>query len=70
MYADDTTLYCNVNQNITAEVINGELIKVNQWLRANKLSFNVTKTKFMVFHMHNKLSHTLIYKLMAIKSNV
>ena len=31
MYADDTTLYCNVNQNITAEVINGELLKINQW---------------------------------------
>ena len=54
MYADDTTLYCNVNQNITAEVINGELLKINQWLGANKLSLNVTKTKFMVFHMHNK----------------
>ena len=56
MYADDTTPYCNVNQNITAQVINGELLKINQWLGANKLSLNVTKTKFMVFHtcMHNK----------------
>ena len=54
MYADDTTLYCNVNQNITAGVINGELLKINQWLGANKLSLNVTKTKFMFFHMHNK----------------
>ena len=24
MYADDTTLYCNINRNITAEVIKGE----------------------------------------------
>ena len=54
MYADDATLYCNVNQNITAEVINGELLRINQWLGANKLSLNITKTKFMVFHMHNK----------------
>ena len=54
MYADDTTLYCNVNQNITAEVINGELLKITQWLGANKLSLNITKTKFMVFHTHNK----------------
>ena len=29
MYADDTTLYCNVNQIRTAEVINGELLKIN-----------------------------------------
>ena len=54
MYADDTTLYCNVNQNITAEVINGELLKITQWLGANKLSLIVTNTKFMVFHVHNK----------------
>ena len=54
MYADDTTLYCNVNQIITAEVLNGELLKINQWLGANKLSLKVTKTKFMVFHKHNK----------------
>ena len=40
----NTTLYCNVNQNITAEVINGEFLKINQWLGANKLSLNVTKT--------------------------
>ena len=54
MYGDDTTLYCNVNQNITAEVINGELLKVNQWLGANRLSLNVTQTKSMFFHMHNR----------------
>ena len=54
MYADDTTLYCNINQNVTAEVINGELLKINQWLGANKLSLNVSKTKFMVFHTHNR----------------
>ena len=54
MYADDTTLYCNINRNVTAEVINGELLKINQWLGANKLSLNVSKTKFMVFHTHNR----------------
>ena len=54
MYADDTTLYCNINQNVTAEVIYGELLKINQWLGANKLSLNVSKTKFMGFHTHNR----------------
>ena len=48
MNADDTTLYCNINQNVTAEVINRELLKINQ------LSLNVSKTKFMVFHTHNR----------------
>ena len=50
MYADDNTLYCNIDQNVSEEVINNELTKVSQWLAANKLSINVTKTKYMVFH--------------------
>ena len=54
MYADDTTIYCNIDQNVSDEVINMELSKVSQWLAANKLPLNVAKTKFMVFHMHQK----------------
>ena len=50
MYADDTTLYCNINQNIGVEVINVELLKLWDWFRANKLSLNIAKTKYMVFH--------------------
>ena len=55
MYADDTTLHCNINQNISEIEINHELWKVSQWLAANKLSLNVGKTKFMVFRMRNKV---------------
>ena len=54
MYAYDTTLYCNINQTITAETINRELINISQWLGANKLSLNVAKTKFMVFYASKK----------------
>ena len=54
MYADDTTIYCNIDQNVSDEVINMELSKVSQWLAANKFSLNVAKIKFMVFHMHQK----------------
>ena len=50
MYADDTTLYCNINQNIGEEVINAELLKLWEWLGANKLSLNIAKTKYMAFH--------------------
>ena len=66
MYADDTTLYCNINQTITAETINRELIKISQWLGANKLSLNVVKTKFMVFHASKK---SVIYTELQINGN-
>ena len=59
-YADDTTLssilslfglndtpYINEN-------INTELNKISEWLKINKLSLNVDKTKFMLFHMPQK----------------
>ena len=55
MYADDTTLFCNIDNNVTEDVINRELHKVYEWLGANKLSLNVAKTKFMVSHTSNRL---------------
>ena len=54
MYADDTTLYCNVNPNVTDDLLNCELSKICDWLGANKLALNVSKTKYMVFHTANK----------------
>ena len=36
------------------DVINRELFKIYEWLGANKLAFNVSKTKYMVFHTRNK----------------
>ena len=35
-------------------LINEELYKINEWLEINKLSLNVTKSKFVVFHMPKK----------------
>ena len=50
MYAEDNTLYCNINQNIGEELINAELMNLWEWVGANKLSLNIAKTKCMVFH--------------------
>ena len=55
MYADDTTLFCNIDNNVIEIVINRELLKVYEWLGANKLSLTVAKTKFMIFHTSNRL---------------
>ena len=53
MYADDTTLCaslcCNFNTPDIAK-LNDELNSVSKWLKANKLSLNVSKTKAMIFH--------------------
>ena len=54
MYADDTTLYCNIDQYVNEDVINVELAKLSEWLGANKLALNISKTKFMVFHTSNR----------------
>ena len=54
MYADDTTLYCNIDQHVNENNINVELAKLSEWLGANKLALNISKTKFMVFHKSNK----------------
>ena len=60
-YADDTTLLSTLgnfgngeNLNDVNTLINRELSKVNEWLEINKLSLNVAKCKYMIFHMHNK----------------
>ena len=59
-YADDTTLFSTLNNLVNAQninpdiIINKKLAKINEWLEINKLSLNVTKTKFMVFHTQHK----------------
>ena len=35
-------------------IINEELHKLKEWLGANKLALNISKTKCMVFHTSNR----------------
>ena len=55
LYADDTTL-SNIIQipSMSPLNINDELAKVYDWLAVNKLSLNVKKTKYVIFHAINK----------------
>ena len=64
LYADDTTLSsamcsftggCNGNIDIVSTLINSELNKIADWLAVNKLSLNVQKTKFMIFHFRQRV---------------
>ena len=52
MYADDTTLYCcleDITSKNKAHTLNIELEGVHSWLKANRLTLNVNKTKYMLF---------------------
>ena len=63
MYADDTTLYCNLEDFVdcdTETAINRELQKINLWLLRNKLTLNVDKAKFMIFHKRKKVPNLSI----------
>ena len=51
MFADDTNLFYE-NKNIVKlfGTVNEELMDINDWFMANKLSMNVGKTKYSLFH--------------------
>ena len=54
LFADDTTLfYSHRDINRLFKIVNDELTKLAQWFKANKLSLNVSKTKYTFFHKLN-----------------
>ena len=57
MSADDTTIYFNIEEfdqkNLLQDITN-ELKNITLWLKVNKLSLNVQKTKLMVFQRKQK----------------
>ena len=51
LFADDTTVLIEgTNINTMISTLNCELAKLTEWLNANKLSINVSKSHYMVFH--------------------
>ena len=51
MYADDTSVIMSGNElENLSQSINYELCLQNTWLKADKLSLNVSKTYYLVFH--------------------
>ena len=70
LYADDTSLKSFINtkdpyylKTNSSAIINLELSKVNDWLCVNKLSLNVKKTKFMIFHTPQQKIESFIPEL-------
>ena len=55
MFADDTNLFYSEKDITTLfEFVNNELININEWFKANKLSLNNIKTKYVLFHKPRK----------------
>jgi len=55
LFADDSNLfYSDKDLQPLEETINRELVEMNTWLCANKLSLNIDKTHFIVFHPYQK----------------
>ena len=80
LYADDTTItrtLCSFTHggkddiNLVMALINLELYKISDWLAVNKLSLNVQKTKFMIFHNNQTvISVNKIPNLIICETNI
>ena len=55
LFADDTSLlYSDKNTHKLENIVNSELKKISRWLEANKLTLNVSKSNFVIFHPPQK----------------
>ena len=56
MHADDTSISLPAaNVSDLENKINRELINLNRWLKANKLSLNIAKTEFMIIRSRQRI---------------
>ena len=77
MFADDSTLSCTIPKpdiNTFHHVLNRELDLVCDWLDANKISLNISKTKYMLFSISRndtnlpiKLRESMVDRTRSIK---
>ena len=57
MYADDTHLTFASNNFVhLEEYMNDDLTKITEWLTANKVAINMSKTKFMLIGSRERLN--------------
>ena len=66
LFADDTTLIVNLDV-YDKTITNRELKKLSLWLKLNKLSINVNKSKCMVFRQPQKTVDISEFKMMITK---
>ena len=55
MVADDINLFAShSNLDELLKILNQEIAKISNWLKINKLSLNVEKTHYIIFHNRQK----------------
>lgn len=55
LFADDTSIFFrHSNIHRAAEIVNKELKSVSVWFKSNKLTLNIDKTNFMIFHPYQR----------------
>ena len=70
IFADDTNLfYSNSNLAELESIVNYNLKMVSDWLMANKVSLNIDKTNFIVFHPPQKVKDHIV-KLIISNSEI
>ena len=61
LFADDTSIFgSHKDANHLVSIVNNELAKIIIWLKVNKLSLNLTKTNFMIFHPRQKKVNVIV----------
>ena len=72
LFADDTNIYYKSHDLVHLQkIMNRELKKVKKWLDSNRLSLNIGKTNFVIFHSsHVKLVESIVIKFCRKKFNV
>jgi len=61
LFADDTNIYYEADDmEELKKVVNNELDGLFKWLCANRLSLNISKTNYLIFHPYNKRLKTNI----------
>ena len=55
LFADDTSLlYANTNLKSLEKTASSELLKVSDWLNANKLTLNAKKSNYVIFRPYQR----------------
>ena len=72
-FTDDTTVFAsNSNINNVHATVNRELVGVDNWLKANRLSLNVSKTSYMIisnqkYAIHIRVRDSILTKVSTVK---